>query len=222
MKKRDPSSAISATPSAAGSQGVVRTPTAPAPSYDPEDAPQAARTSWLLRRPALTALLIGLIVTPVVCLVMGLSLGDKLPLSSKSGPPAATPSSSDWSQAPVTVDERVCADFIRLKNAGSPDALALLGPPPAVPGGPVSEEQADRLETDYFLREDVRIVGGGRDPHTRALVLYAKGNVSAPALKVQTAGGVETAQRTMANPDLAVEVRDGRIYGVASSLHLGP
>ena len=23
-------------------------------------------------------------------------------------------------------------------------------------------------------------------------------------------------------PDLAVEVRDGRIYGVASSLHLGP
>ena len=222
MKKNYSSSSISSKPSAAGSRGVVKTPTAPAPSYGPEDAPQVARTSWLLRRPALAALLIGLIVTPVVCLVAGLTLGDKLPLSSRSGPPATTPSSSDWSQAPITDDERVCADFIRLKNTGSPDALALLGPVPAVPGGPVSEEQADRLETDFFLREDVRIVGAGRDPHTQAFVLYAKGNVSAPALKVQTAGGVENAQRTMANPDLAVEVRDGRIYGVASSLHMGP
>jgi len=43
-----------------------------------------------------------------------------------------------------------------------------------------------------------------------------------PTLRVKTADGVETVQRTMANPDLSVEVRDGRIYGVTASLHMGP
>ena len=79
--------------------------------------------------------------------------------------------------------------------------------------------EADRLQTDFFLRQDVRIVGAGRDKATGALVLYTKGNVSAPTLHVKTETGVETAQRTMANPDLVVEVRDGRIYGVAAHLH---
>src|SRR5205823_2138386 len=98
----------------------------------------------------------------------------------------------------------------------------LLGPAPSVPAAPISQEEADRLQADFFLREDVRIVGVGRDRRTRALVLFARGNVSAPALPVRTAGGVESAQRTMANPDLSVEVRDGRVYGVAANLHRGP
>ncbi len=75
------------------------------------------------------------------------------------------------------------------------------------------------MQTDFFLRQDVHIVGAGRDKATGALVLYTKGNVSAPTLEVKTPTGVETAQRTMANPDLVVEVRDGSIYGVAAHLH---
>ena len=50
-------------------------------------------------------------------------------------------------------------------------------------------------------------------------MLYTKGNVSAPTLDVKTETGMEAAQRTMANPDLVVEVRNGRIYGVAAHLH---
>lgn len=127
----------------------------------------------------------------------------------------------DWSRAPVAGDERVCTQFIQLKNAGDPAAVNLLGPAPAIPDGPVSRIAADRLQADIFLRQDVRIVGVGRDRATRGLVLFTSGNVSAPTLHVRTATGVETAQRTMSNPDLTVEVRDGRIYGVAASLHLG-
>ncbi len=126
---------------------------------------------------------------------------------------------TDWSQAPGTAEEQVCVQFLRLKNAGDPAADKLLGPSPLVPTAPVSKAEADRLQTDFFLRQDVRVVGAGRDKPTGALVLYTKGNVSAPTLDVKTAAGVETAQRTMANPDLVVEVRDGRIHGVAARMH---
>jgi len=126
---------------------------------------------------------------------------------------------ADWSQAPGTAEEQVCVRFLRLKNAGDPAADKLLGPAPTVPTAPVSKAEADRLQTDFFLRQDIHIVGAGRDKATGALVLYTKGNVSAPTLHVKTETGVETAQRSMANSDLVVEVRDGRIYGVAARLH---
>ena len=221
MEKHDSSSAISPTTPAAKSQGVVETPTSPAP-YGPEDAPEIRRTSWVWTSPAVIALAIGLTVTPVVCVVMGLWLGDKFPPAAVSGPSAATPLTGDWSQTPVTDEEHICARFVRLKNADDPAAFELLGPAPAVPDGPVTKAQADRMQTDFFLRQDVHFTGVGRDKRTGALVLYAKGNVSAPTMPVQTANGVESAQRTMSNPDLTVEVRDGRICGVSSDLHLGP
>lgn len=135
--------------------------------------------------------------------------------------PASAPA-GDWSQTPVTQEEQVCAEFIRLKNAGNPAALALLGPAPAVPDAAVTRAEADRLQTECFLRQDVHITGVGRNKQTGALVLYARGNVSAPTLRVQAAGGAESVQRTMANPDLTVEVHDGRIRGVSSDLHHGP
>jgi hypothetical protein len=135
---------------------------------------------------------------------------------------SSTAPAADWQQEPDTAEERICARFIELKNAGHPVAFQMLGPAPAVPNGPVSQAEADGLQTDFFLRQDVRIVGVGRDRRSGALVLYTKGNVFAPTLQVKTATGAQTAQRTMSNPDLTVEVRDGRIYGVAAGLHVGP
>ncbi len=132
------------------------------------------------------------------------------------GPAADT---EDWSKAPSTAEERTCVQFILLKNAGDRAADKLLGRAPVVPSAPASKAEADRLQTDFFLRQDIHIVGAGRDKATGALVLYTKGNVSAPTLEVKTPSGVETAQRTMSNPDLLVEVRDGRIYGVSARLH---
>ena len=111
---------------------------------------------------------------------------------------------------------------MQLKNKGDPAAAALLGPPTAAPNGPVSQEEADRLDTEYFLRQDIHFTGVGRAAKPGQLVLCAKGSVSAPELHVRTASGVESRQRVLFNPDITVEVRDGRIYGVCSSAHMGP
>ena len=108
--------------------------------------------------------------------------------------------------------------FMQAKNAGAP-APELLGPPPAVPDGPVSPEEADRLDTEFSLRQDVHFSGVGRAAKPGELVLCAKGSVSAPELRVRTASGVETHQRVMFNPDVTVEVRDGRICGVSSGAY---
>jgi hypothetical protein len=131
-------------------------------------------------------------------------------------------STRDWSKAPDTAEERLCARFIQLKNSGDPAALELLGPPPGVPDAPITTEEADRLDTDFFLRQDASILGVGRGQRSGTLMLYVKGSVSAPTFSVQTATGVQTHQRVMFNPDLTVEVRDGQIHGVASTVHVGP
>jgi hypothetical protein len=219
MSQRKTSSAISRTkPVAADGQGIGKAPRA-RPPYGADDAPNVRPR--FLGLPRTGALLIGLIVF----LLAGGAIWWLLLRStaaSVGGPATPTPAAGDWSQTPVSEDEHICARFVRLKNAGDPAAFDLLGPAPAMPDGPLTLDQADRLETEYFLRQDVRFTGAGRDPRTGALVLYAKGNVSAPTLRVTTGEGAENVQRTMSNPDLTVEVRDGRIYGVAAGLHHGP
>jgi hypothetical protein len=120
----------------------------------------------------------------------------------------------------VTEAERVIDRFVRLTNAGDPAAADLLGPAPAVPKGPVSPGEVGRLQTDYFLREPVRVVSALPSPGGR-FVLVVQGNVAAPTLEVRTPTGVERSQRTMTNPDLVVEVRDGKIHGVRAELHTG-
>jgi hypothetical protein len=125
----------------------------------------------------------------------------------------------------------LCEQFMALKNAGDPAAGGLLGRLPVVPDAPQSRAEVDRLQTDFFLREKLRIVRveveGRQQGHRRAaptgrLVLVTRGNVSAPTIALQTSNGVERSQRTMSNPDLVVEVRDGKIYGVRSELYMGP
>jgi hypothetical protein len=115
---------------------------------------------------------------------------------------------------------RICKEFRQLKNAGDPAAEALLGRVPAVPDAPVSEEEANRLQTDFFLRQPLEVLSVSSHQHgSDHFVLVTKGNVAAPTLPIQTRTGVETSQRTMSNPDLLVQVRDGKIYGLAARLH---
>jgi hypothetical protein len=123
----------------------------------------------------------------------------------------------------LTEEELLCDRFARLHNAGDPAAAALLGRVPAVPGAPVTSEEVNRLQADYFLREpvDIRQVGPERGSRGR-FVFVTKGNVAAPTLPERTPTGVERNQRTMSNPDVVVEVRDGKIYGVRAELHMGP
>jgi hypothetical protein len=123
----------------------------------------------------------------------------------------------------LTEEELLCDRFARLHNAGDPAAAALLGRVPAVPDAPVTSQEVNRLQADYFLREpiEIRQVGPERGSRGR-FVFVTKGNVAAPTLPEQTPTGVERSQRTMSNPDVVVEVRDGKIYGVRAELHVGP
>ena len=226
MSNRDPSPAISRQAGAAKSQGISKTATTPA-------LPRLAEKPDVRRSDLLRTFRAVAVLLACVAAVVGLVLAANViiwachgfPYDPGGGPGGMTSAdlgSSDWSRVPMMDNERFCAKFIRLKNAGDPAAVNLLGSAPAVPAAPVSRAEADHLQADFFLQQDIRIVGVGRDRRTQALVLYTKGNVFAPTLQVRTTDGVETAQRTMSNPDLTVEVRDGRIYGVAANLHVEP
>jgi hypothetical protein len=196
---------------------------APPPS-EPSPAPGIRRAPWVLS----PWVVILVVLAVVACLASLFSLpsfkgtggaaADNGPKVGQGDEEAAA-RWAPWTKAPDTAEERICVQFLQLKNAGDPAADQLLGPAPAVPAAPVSPEGAERLQTDFFLRQDFRVVGTGRDQQTGAPVLYTKGNVSAPTLAVKTGAGVETAQRTMSNPDLLIEVRDGRIVGAGARLH---
>jgi hypothetical protein len=130
----------------------------------------------------------------------------------------------------LTADEMLCDRFARLHNAGDPAAASLLGRVPVVPDGPLSSEEVNRWQADWFLREPVEILRVGPERRSQGkpagltgrFVFVTKGNVAAPTLQERTPSGVERSQRTMSNPDLMVEVRDGKVYGVRAELHAGP
>jgi hypothetical protein len=122
-------------------------------------------------------------------------------------------------------EARLCRRFMDLKNAGDPQADGLLGPPPAVPADAVAPAEADRLEAELMLRQPLHIREVGRDAADPAaagrFVLVVDGAVTSDRVLVATPTGPESRQRAMWSPDLVVEVRDGKIYGVRPQLHEG-
>ncbi|HEV3256782.1 MAG TPA: hypothetical protein VG013_07885 [Gemmataceae bacterium] len=118
----------------------------------------------------------------------------------------------------------LCAQFQALKNSGDPAANDLLTPVPAVPAAPVSEEEADYLDTQFIVRERFEIIEvrpQPGDPDQRILV--CKGNGSSQKMSVRSAGRVETGvQRHVSNPDIIVELRHGKIHGVRVTVHQEP
>jgi hypothetical protein len=125
----------------------------------------------------------------------------------------------------LSAADRVIDAFVSARRNGGEQALELLGPAPVFPEQGVSEAEAERLQTESFLRADLKFVDVWRgEPDVPGrYTLATRGNVSAPPLRIQTAKGVDPpSQRFMTNPDLVVEVRGGKVYGVRSELHLGP
>jgi hypothetical protein len=126
----------------------------------------------------------------------------------------------------VTAEDRLCDEFRRLRNAGDPGADELLGRVPAVPAAAVTPEEAGRLETDYFLRtEGLRILEVRAEAAPEAAPRYrlvTKGSVAAETLTVRTPAGDQRSQRTMSNPDLVVEVRGGKLFGVLAEVNMDP
>jgi hypothetical protein len=133
---------------------------------------------------------------------------------------------------PQSEADRVINQFARLHNAGNPAAGKLLGRVPEVPNEPVTEAEAERLQTDFLLRlEGTRIVrilrgepdvkGGLKDTPGRYTFL-TKGGGNVPELRVRTRDGVENRPRGGFNFDLIVAVRAGKVFGVRAGLHDWP
>lgn len=134
---------------------------------------------------------------------------------------------SQEEQTPESPELKLCRRFAALKNAGSPAADDLLGPAPAVPHEPVSPQEAERLDAEFALRRpfqvlDVRPALGRDAGEASRFVLVLHGWVSSEDFQVKTPNGVEAHNRHLMHPDVLVEVRDGRIYGVLARLHEEP
>jgi hypothetical protein len=134
--------------------------------------------------------------------------------------------------APVSDADRVVDRFLTLRKAGEKSALDLLGPAPAFDDEPVDRKTAEARWTDFFLRSDLHFRDiwrgepdgqGGQRPTPQRYTIVTKGNASTPKLAIQTNRGVEVpSQLMMTDPDLVVDVRDGKIQGLRAELHLGP
>lgn len=180
----------------------------PLPAFDLK---AIQRPPW--RRPLVLALLgLALVGCAGIAVYFGvLQPRYALPPDVRSGTP-------EWSPDPEEV--QIVERFMALKNADDPEAEQLLAPPPVIADKPVSEWEANRIQTECFLRQNIRILSV-RPTWEKRWVLATKGNVSAPMLPVRTANGVDRIQRTMSNPDLIVEVRDGKVHGIRAQMPSG-
>jgi hypothetical protein len=126
---------------------------------------------------------------------------------------------------------RLIHRFAGLVNLRDDRALDLLGPGPVFDDEPVSEKVAEARQADFYLHcAELKILtirrgepGPGdtwlQTPGRYTLVTDVKG--STPPLRVRNdKGEVESPSRLfMINPDLVVEVVDGKVRGVRPELH---
>jgi hypothetical protein len=144
-------------------------------------------------------------------------------------PPSGTPSiaSTPWEMEPWqprTDEDRIIDRFVTLHKAGDKSALDLLGPAPVFDDEPVSETTAERRQTDFFLRSNLRFRdiwrgepdgNGSRRAVPGRYTIGTKGSVSSPKLNIRTKRGIDPrVQAHASSSDLVVEVREGKIYGL--------
>jgi hypothetical protein len=112
----------------------------------------------------------------------------------------------------------LCWRFAALKNAREPAADQLLAAAPKGAEDTVTSEEAERLDAGAFLRRDLRVVNVRPDAAAHHFALVTKGAAAGDPLRVRSGDKVERTQRVMTNPDVVVEVRDGKIEGVRVQL----
>jgi hypothetical protein len=132
---------------------------------------------------------------------------------------------------PLSEEDRLIDRFVTLHKAGDKAALDLLGPAPVFDDEPVSEKTAESRQTDFYLRSDLQFRdirrgepdgNGGRRAVPGRYTIVTKGSVSSPKLNIRTERGIEReAQEHLTSPDLVVEVREGKIYGLRAELPMG-
>jgi hypothetical protein len=207
MQKQQSSDAATASKDLGSATAVTGSPPSPAPIPLPSDPPSSNSLPLILSGVGLLAV-IGLIA------IVWSQTGAEGDHTDQARPRVRKPK---WEV--VTADDQVCDTFVQKRNGGDPGGNNLLGPAPGVPAGAVSESEADRLQTEHFLRSDLTIVEIRRTQVPNRYCFVTQGNVAAPRLEVVHNNETCPEQRTMSNPDLYVEVRDGKIHGVRATLH---
>jgi hypothetical protein len=135
----------------------------------------------------------------------------------------ATRPAHDSGPAALDEDLFLCQRFARMKEDRDPAADEMLAPAPAVSEDPVTPEEADRIDAATFLRADlsVRYVRADRSANDASrFVLVTKGAGAGPVLYVRSGGKVGRTQKVMTNPEVVVEVRDGKIYPIRARISL--
>lgn len=183
------------------SEALSEKPLAPQPAALSVRVPE--RSLYRSDRRLITALSVTMGVAIVLVLATGAALAYFLPRPS--------------------AEERLLRRFSALKNADDARAAELLGPVPTAPEGRVSREEAQRLDAEFLLRRPFRIhavrslkrTDGQTEPVRFKLVV--KGGLASEPLLV--AGEDRPSQRVLYNPDIIVEVRDGKLHGIRAQLH---
>jgi hypothetical protein len=126
------------------------------------------------------------------------------------------------SYGPAPDGKAVCERFAQLKNAGDPAAEDLLGPVLAVPQGTISPEEAEPINADALLRgPGLRVLKVRPDPSARdggRFLLATQGGAAGPTMRVRSGETVDRVQKVVSNPEIVVEVRDGKLYGLRVQL----
>ncbi len=190
------------------------TPIAP----DLDLVPRSARQRWLVWiAPVLVALA-----------VLGAALWYFVPGRRLLGNALGRFADIGWGMDSRSVEDlAVCREFAQRKNDNDALAAELLGPVPVIPVEPVSQEEADRLDADFMLHAEFRVKDVRREKsspsvppsHPRRYVLVVEGRFDTQPLWVRTPQGSNRQQRSLYNPDIVVEVVDGRLHGVSARLH---
>jgi hypothetical protein len=123
---------------------------------------------------------------------------------------------------PDSPELQLCRQFMGLKNAGDPRAAEFLEPAPNVPASPVTQAEAGLLDAQFMLHTDYEIRGIRAVPTRDApprFVLALHGGGACQELLVRSGSQVDRIQRVVRDPDLVVEVRDGKLHGLELRLH---
>lgn len=127
---------------------------------------------------------------------------------------------SGWSRLSEKYEEQMCRKFADLKNANDPRAEDYLGPRSVIPDHSVSRQEADQLDAESILRmpfhvKEVRPLRSSGPAHQFKLVV--QGGMASD--HVWREGGSRPTQIVYMNPDIIIEVRGGKIYGLRAQLH---
>jgi hypothetical protein len=127
------------------------------------------------------------------------------------------------SRAAMPIDDRLCQQYARLKNAGDPAADDLLAAAPDANAKVVDAEDKDAFDAAWVLRAPCKVLDVRHDhskPGTARFVLVLHGGATTPEVAVAKAGSIgRPSQRTLMNPDVLVEVREGKIVPIKVGLH---